>query len=95
MDFVPYRLLRNQPGQVRERLAEHGQLVITNEGQPIALMVSVDSSHLEELVVLLARVRAQLSVSQMRRDARTRGLDQLDEREIQREIRSARKPRRR
>ena len=95
MDFVPYRLLRNQPGQVRERLAEHGQLVITNEGQPIALMVSVDSSHLEELVVLMARVRAQLSVSQMRRDARTRGLDQLDPREIEREIRSARKPPRR
>ena len=95
MDFVPYRLLRNQPGQVRERLAERGQLVITNEGQPIALMVSVDSSHLEELVVLLGRVRAQLSVSQMRRDARTRGLDPLDEREIQLEIRSARKPRRR
>jgi len=95
MDFVPYRLLRNQPGQVRERLAEHGQLVITNEGQPIALMVSVDNFQLEELVVLLARVRAQLSVSKMRRDARTRGLDQLDEREIGREILSARKPRRR
>jgi len=95
MDFVPYRLLRNQPGQGRERLAEHGQLVITNDGQPIALMVSVDSAHLEELVVLMARVRAQLSVSQMRRQAHARGLDQLDEREIGREIRSARKPRRR
>ncbi|MCX6024864.1 MAG: hypothetical protein NTY23_01150 [Chloroflexi bacterium] len=94
MEFVPYRQLRNQPGQVRERLAEQGQLVITHEGQPFALMVSVEGARLEDVVVLLARLRAQVAVSQMREQARRRGLDRLTPPDIDREIRSVRRSRR-
>lgn len=48
MEFIPCRLLRNQPGELRRRLAQDGQLVITSEGKPLVLRVSVDPARFEE-----------------------------------------------
>ncbi|MGA2820531.1 MAG: prevent-host-death protein [Anaerolineales bacterium] len=94
MEFVPYRLLRNQPGELRKRLTQEGQLVITLEGKPLALMVSVDPGRLDELVQLVSRLRAQLAVSEMREQARRRGIDRLKPQELQAEIRTVRRTRR-
>jgi len=95
MDFVPYRLLRNEPGKLRERLTQQGQLVLTSEGQPIALMVSVEPGRLEETLRLVAQLRAQMAVTSMREEARRRGLERMTSRQVADEIRRSRRSRRR
>ena len=95
MDFVPYRMLRNQPGRLSEKLAEEGQLVITKGGEPFAVMVNIEAGELGELLTLLARLRAQQTVSLMRAGARERGLNRLSTEEIDAEIREVRKGRKR
>lgn len=77
MEFVPYRLLRNQPGELRKKLAEKGELIVTVDGEPLALMLQVPKGSLEDLVLLVSQVRAQLAVAAIRRQARQAGLENL------------------
>ena len=77
MEFVPYRVLRNQPAELRKKLEEQGELVVTVDGDPFAVMLKIPKGSLEDLVLLLARVRAQLAVSSIRAQAQQRGLDQM------------------
>ena len=72
MEFVPYRLLRNQPNELRKRL-EKGELVVTVDGQPLAVMFKIPQGSLEDLALLLSQVRAQLAVSAIREQARQSG----------------------
>ncbi len=58
MEFVPYRLLRNQPGELRKKLEEKGELIVTVDGEPMALMLQVPKGSLEDLVLLVSQVRA-------------------------------------
>ncbi len=93
MDFVPYRVLRNEPGMLREKLSEQGQVVITSDGQPIALMVSIEPARLEETLQLVSRLRAQMAVSHMRQEAARRHLDKTTPRQVDDEVRRSRRSR--
>jgi hypothetical protein len=77
MEFVPYRLLRNQPAELRRKLEEKGELVVTVDGEPLALMLQIPKGSLEDLVLLLSQVRAQLAVAAIREQARQRGLGNM------------------
>ena len=77
MEFVPYRVLRNQPTELRKKLEEKGELVVTVDGEPIAVMIQIPKGSLEDLVLLLSQVRAQLSVAAIREQARQRGLSTM------------------
>lgn len=94
MQFVPYRILRNQSGKLRKRLTEEGELVITSNGEPFALMLDVDPESLEETLYLVAQIRARQAVAAIRAEAREKGLDQLTLDEIDAEIKAVRKARR-
>jgi len=82
MEFVPYRLLCNQPKELRRKLEEKGELVVTVDGEPMAIMLSVPKGSLEDLMLLLSQVRTHLAVDAMREDARQQGLDHLAPDEI-------------
>ncbi len=73
MEFVPYRLLRNQPSALRKKLEENGELVVTVDGEPLAVMLQIPKGSLEDLVLLLSQLRAQLAASSIRETARKRG----------------------
>lgn len=77
MEFVPYRLLRNHPGELRKKLEEKGELVVTVDGEPLALLIRIPKGSLENLVLLLSQVRAQLAVATIREQARKRGLSKM------------------
>ena len=77
MEFVPYRLLRNQPGELRKKLEEKGELIVTVDGEPMALMLQVPKGSLEDLVLLVSQVRAQLAVAAIRQQARQRGQETM------------------
>ena len=93
MDFVPYRLLRNQPSELRRMLEEQGELVVTVNGEPMAIMLQIPKGNLDDIVLLLSQVRAQLAVATIREQARQRGLDRLTTDEIETIIEQARQER--
>jgi hypothetical protein len=82
MEFVPYRLLRNQPGELRKRLEEQGELVVTVNGEPLAVMLQIPKGSPEDFVILVAQVRAQLAAVQIREGARKGGEDRMSPREV-------------
>ena len=77
MEFVPYRVLRNQPSELRKKLDKEGELVVTVDGEPMAVMLQIPKGSLEDLVLLLSQVRAQLAVANIREQARKTGLNKM------------------
>jgi len=93
MEFVPYRLLRNQPGELRKKLEEKGELIVTVDGEPMALMLQIPKGSLEDLVLLVSQVRAQLTVAAIRQQARQRGLENVTAEEADAVVKKARQER--
>jgi prevent-host-death family protein len=90
MRLISDRDLRNYPGKVREALAR-GEVVVTSRGKPYAVMLPVDDpDRLDDTLKLAARLRAQMSVSEIRKRAAAAGLDRITDEEILEEIRQAR-----
>ena len=83
MQFIPYRNLRNEPSEVREKLANEGELVITNGRKPFALMIDIpDNESVEDILLMASRIRAQMAVRSIRRNARSNRTSQLSEENI-------------
>lgn len=95
MKFVSVRDLRNAPSEVWDALEEGGDLVLTANGRPKALVVRVDEDDLDSTVVALRRARAQVAVSRMRDGARRSGVAGLSQRDIEAEVKNTRKARQR
>jgi PHD/YefM family antitoxin component YafN of YafNO toxin-antitoxin module len=83
MEFIPYRLLRNEPSTLRKKLAEQGELVVTLDGKPFAVMINLsDNENLDDILLMVSRLRAQMAVRAIRSQARRDGLDGLNEGQI-------------
>lgn len=94
MEFVPYRLMRNQPNELRKKLEKQGELVVTVDGEPLAIMLQVPKGSLEDLVMLVSQVRAQLAVARIRQNARENGTNQMTDEEVDSVIEETRAQRR-
>ena len=95
MKMISDREFRNQPGKVRDKLANH-EVVMTSRGKPYAVLLPIDDpSEVEEVLELASRIRAQMALSSVRRRASEKGLDHLSPSEIDQEIREVRKHRQR
>lgn len=93
MKFITVRDIRTSPAEIWKQLPEEQEMVITNNGRPIALLTPLSDETLEETLSAVRRARAVNAVHQMRRLARERGLDELSEDDIQAEIDAARRER--
>jgi len=83
MDFISYRELRNEtPSALRIKLSSVGVLVITTGNQPIAAMIGLDDKNLQETLLIISRMRAQLAVRAIRSKARRDGLDRMTLKEV-------------
>lgn len=83
MEFVPYRVLRNKPTALRQQLREQGELVVTVDGKPFAVMIDLGGSeNMDEIMLLVSRLRAQMAARSIRSQARRNGLDQMNEEQI-------------
>ena len=85
--------LRTRLGQVRRRLRQAKNLIITSHGKPIALMCYASEADVESLLAALRRARALVAMPQMREAVRASDLDQLSLDEIDAEIQSVRQDR--
>lgn len=93
MKFVNVRELRNRPGKVWTEIKTQ-DVVVTSKGSPVGLLVGVKDDSLEDTLSALRRARATLAVSRIRRRAAEGGTSGLSMKEVDREIRAARRPKR-
>jgi len=92
MEFVPYRLLRNEPTALRKKLEDKGELVVTVDGKPFAIMINLsESENMDDILLMVSRLRAQMAARAIRSQARRNGLDKLTDEQIDEVIDKTRK----
>ena len=83
MEFIPYRVLRNEPTALRKKLEDQGELVVTVDGKPFAVMIDLaGGENMDDILLMVSRLRAQMAARAIRSQARRDGLDKLSEEQI-------------
>ena len=93
MKFVSVRDLRNKSGQLWKELPGEREMVITNNGRPIAILATISESNLEESLAAFRQARAVEAVASLQRRSIGQGTDKISMDEIDAEIRAVRKKR--
>jgi len=93
MRFVTVRELRSQSAKVWRRLAEEGDLVITSNGKPVAILSAVSHQNVEESLAAFRRARAVGAVEAMQQRSVAAGTHRMTQEDIQAEIVAVRKSR--
>jgi hypothetical protein len=95
MQFVPYRDLRNEPSALRKKLASEGELVVTVDNKPFAMMINLDDENIQDILLMVSRLRAQMAARSIRSKARRDGLDKMNLKDVNAVIKKARADRKR
>jgi antitoxin (DNA-binding transcriptional repressor) of toxin-antitoxin stability system len=83
-----------KPRQLKERLQSEKELLLTSDGRPVAVLVSVDASEDPETTIQSIRdSRSRLALSRIREASVRSGAARLTPNEINREVAAARKAR--
>ncbi len=95
MQFVPYRDLRNEPSALRKKLASEGELVVTVDNKPFAMMINLDDENVQDILLMVSRLRAQMAARSIRSQARRDGLDKMALKDVNAIIKKTRADRKR
>ncbi len=93
MRFVTVRDLRGKTSELWKQLASERELVVTNNGKPIAILSATDENSFETCLWTLRRSRASDALANIQRDAADRGLGELTPEDIEAEIKASRRER--
>ena len=88
MQFVTVRDFRSASREVWDKLNRDGELVVTNNGKPTALLLNIGDGDLEELLMAVRQSRAMRAYNRLCVKATEVGF--ISEDEIEAEIRAAR-----
>ena len=91
MKFITVRDLRTTPAQVWKALPEEQEIVITNNGKPIALLTPLTDTDLEDTLASVRRARAISAVKNMQAAAVAADISGMTMEDIDQEIRAYRK----
>jgi antitoxin (DNA-binding transcriptional repressor) of toxin-antitoxin stability system len=78
---------------VWQNLPSERELIITNNGRPIAILAAINESNLEESLSAFRQARAVESVATLQRRSADQGTDQITLDEVDAEIDAVRKNR--
>lgn len=89
--------LRGKASELRKAISREPQALLTASGEPIALLVPVESATLDETATAIRQARAQLALKSIRQRARKTGRNRMTIAQLDRVIAATRKtrPRRR
>jgi hypothetical protein len=90
MEFVSVRELSESPAAAIEKLAADGKAVITNNGQPQAILVKVDAGSFETTLSLIQQMEFTRSIADMQQESLRNGNSKMTLDEINAEIQAAR-----
>lgn len=93
MKFITVRDLRTSPAQIWKTLPEEKEMVITNNGRPIALLTPISDENLEETIRAMRRSRVANAIRNMQLHSVKTGKSRMTDEEIEDEIRQSRKDR--
>lgn len=91
MKFITVRDLRTTPAKIWKDLPEEQEMVITNNGKPIALLTPLNDSDMEDTLSAVRRARAMNAVKKMQYSSVKSGLAGISNEEIEKEIKESRK----
>lgn len=91
MKFITVRDLRTSPARVWKDLPEEKEMIITNNGKPIALLTPISDTSLEETLASIRKARAINAVKNMQQVSGANKNDELSGEEIDAEIQEVRK----
>ncbi len=91
MKFITVRDLRTTPAQVWKELPGEQEIVITNNGKPIALLTPLSDADMEDTVAAVRRARAVTALKKIRNLAVKTGRSRMTMEEINKEIQEYRK----
>jgi antitoxin (DNA-binding transcriptional repressor) of toxin-antitoxin stability system len=66
MKFITVRDLRTTPAQIWKDLPGEQEMVITNNGKPIALLTPLNDADIEDTVAAVRRARAATALKRIR-----------------------------
>ena len=93
MKFVTIRDLRSRSHQVQNDLPKYGEMVLTSNGRPIAIMTAITEESLEDSLTAIRRARATSSIIGLQLQSVKSGKYMLRNREIEDEIKKVRRAR--
>ena len=73
MKFIPSRDLRLRTNKVFEDLKEEGEIIVTQNGLPVALMIPIDESSLNETLNSWKSIKLKNIVRDLRESAINKG----------------------
>ena len=93
MKILSVRDLKTRAAQVWRELPAEREMVITNNGRPVAILAAINESTLEESLSAFRPARAVEAVASLQRQSVERGTSKLSPEEINAEIRAVRRKR--
>lgn len=93
MRFLSVRDLRSKSAQVWQDLPAERELIITNNGRPIAILAAINESNLEESLAAFRQARAVEAVASLQLLSARQDTDTISMDDIDTEIRAVRKKR--
>lgn len=93
MKFLSVRDLRGKSSQIWKELPSEGEMVVTSNGRPIAILAATSESTFEESLSALRTARAIDAVAALQGRSAEKGTDGISLSEINSEIKSVRKRR--
>ena len=94
VERVSIRDLYDSPDKIAEQLRRAGQLVLTNNNDPVAVMIKIDASTVEDTMDDLRRGRALRALKTIQETSVRNGTSNMTLEEINAEIAAARAERR-
>ena len=91
MKFITVRDIRTSPAQIWKQLPIEQEMVITNNGKPIALLTPLSDKTLESTLKAVRKAKAINAVRIMQETSIKNGNSQLSSDEIEKEIKESRK----
>ena len=95
MKFISVRDLRGKSADIWKDLPSEREMVITNNGRPVAILAAVSEANLEESLSAFRQARAVDAVASLQRQSVERGTDNITMEDINAEIRAVRQKRQR
>ena len=95
MQFIPYRDLPNEPSALRKKLASEGELIVTVDNKPFAVVINLSNEDVQGVLLMVSRLRAQMAGRSIRSQARRDGLNKMSMKDINAWIKKTRAERKR
>jgi len=93
MKFLSVRDLRGKSAEIWKRLPGEREMIITNNGRPIAILAAVNESNLEESLAAFRQARAVEAVASLQRRSVEQGTDKTSMGEVEEQIKAVRRKR--